>query len=454
MPVSSTNQARLAAARAGVSRGGKIAYDALDFGVAAKNVYGSGSRLEGINNGSVAVTKYKQLKSDIGLRNGTWEEDAFARAGDVANVSGMVISAIALPKLAQQTVTSFKELSTVIHDPNATTDQRLDKLEATTRAGAGTIFSAQGVVLGAKATSDILARHRGMATVLSKVSEGKITRMFTSPVGKVFNALLPVADGAVFVGELIATRRVFKDPTATSGTKAREVLNLGLASMKVAFWMLPGVAWLREAYAFANFIQLGLSLYDFQKTMAPHFKTAFQDTVWGIQHPAQALAAVTQAAGRGLAAVGHAVTATLGWLGSKLSNPAQTLQNAKTETSTWYNGLLGKGRQIVSTYWPGQNASQAPTQVAYAPQASTMSVPPAFTGTVPAVPSAAPALPSALPPAPVPPAIPAPVPAPILATPAPAPVLASLPQTTQAGGVPAPQAFQQAMSQLDQMRRS
>ena len=59
----------------------------------------------------------------------------------------MVVSAVALPKLVEQAKTGFQQLTTTIHDPNATTDQRLNALETTARAGAGTVYAAQGVVI-------------------------------------------------------------------------------------------------------------------------------------------------------------------------------------------------------------------------------------------------------------------------------------------------------------------
>jgi hypothetical protein len=430
--------AQYASARASAQRGGRIAYDALDFGVAAKNTYGQDG-LGSVRNGSVAVTKYKKLKEDVGFKTGTSEERAFSMVGDVASVSGMVISAIALPKLAQHTVTSFRELTATIHDPNATTDMRLNKLEDTARAGAGTIFSTQGVVLGAKATADIMSRNRGMAEVLSKVGDSKITRFIASPGGKILNVLLPVADGAVFIGEIIATRRTFSDPNATTAKKFREVLNLGLATLKVSFWLLPNVAVLREVYTFASFGQLGLSLWDFQKTMGPHFKQAMVKAGWAVGHPVEALGGMATAVATGVAKTAKGVAGAVGWLFDEVIHPVRTAQRFSSEVSAWYNAYLGTtGKQIVGYVWPPYTVGNTPAGVT--PPGSRVATPyvpgaiapagipgqnamflaqpapirPAGAGQVamaqlPAVPAAPPPLPAAPPPPP-----PAPLPPPVL----------------------------------------
>jgi hypothetical protein len=426
--------AQLAAARASAQRGGRIAYDALDFGVAAKNTYGQDG-LASVRNGSVAVQKYKKLKEDAGFRTGTWEERGFGMVGDVASVSGMVVSAIALPKMAQQTVTSFRELKDAIHDPNATNDFRLNKLEATARAGAGTIFSTQGVVIGVKATAGIMSRNRGMAEVLSKVSDSKITRFIASPGGKFLNVLLPVADGAVFIGEIIATRRVFSDPKATTAAKVREVLNMSLATMKVGFWLLPDVAVLREVYTFASFGQLGLSLWDFQQSMAPHFKQAMQTAGWAVTHPISAVGSLAQTIGTSVVSVAKAVGSTAGWLLDEVVHPVRTAQRFSSEVSTWYNAyLVAKGKQIVGYVWPGDAVTGAmPVQATPAPFVNGGQVAVAQLPAVPSPPPPLPLAPPPPPPAPPPPLLAAPAVPGFVAAPAINAAAAPAPTSTPAG---------------------
>ena len=183
-------------------------------------------------------------------------------AGDVVTVAGLGLSAAALPGLTKKVATSFSELGTLVHDPNASTDQRLDKLEELTRASAGTVFSAQGVVVGAKGVAGILSRNSLIASGFAKVGSSPVTKFITSPFGKLFNVLLPVADGAVLIGETIAARRTFKDPTATTEQKLRSTLNLSLAGLKAAFWIFPQVRFLRSIYGLAGLGQLGLTLWD------------------------------------------------------------------------------------------------------------------------------------------------------------------------------------------------
>jgi hypothetical protein len=418
MPVSSQSWQT---ARTHVARGGRVAYDVLDFTNSAKNTYSSQDGWERTRNGSATVQKYKKLKADAGFKTSKTEEHLFGLAGDAASVSGLVISSIALPKMAQQTATSFRELSTLIHDPNATNDQRVNKFEETIRAGAGTVYSTQGVVAGAKATAGILARNRSIAEVMTKVGESKITRFVGSPLGKALNIMLPIADGAVFIGETIALRRTFQDPTATSTQKLRKLLDFSLAGLKTAFWLVPGVEGLRTAYNIASFAQLGFSLWDFRTTIGPHFKAAAATTVWAVGHPIAALQSLGQHIASGTATVVKGAASFLGWLGSKVAHPGTTFSNFKTEVSTWYNAYLGATTQrLAGVFNSGPWNQQKPTQVAMANP----------------VPGASPVVPGASA-APVAPGV-APTPAAPILAPAPAaPAIASVPsQPVMAAAVP------------------
>jgi hypothetical protein len=419
MPVSSESWQT---ARTHVVRSGRVAYDVLDFTNSAKNTYVAQDGWTRTSSGSATVQKYKKLKADAGFRTSKTEEKFFNVAGDAAAVSGLVISSIALPKMAQQTATSFRELSTLIHDPNATADQRANKFEETIRAGAGTVYSTQGVVVGAKATAGILARNRSIAEVMTKVGESKITRFVASPLGKALNILLPVADGAVFIGETIALRRTFQDPTATSGQKLRKVVDFSLAGLKTAFWLVPGVEWLRTVYSIASFAQLGFSLWDFRTTIGPHFKAAAATTVWAVGHPIDAAKALGQHVASGTATVVKGAGHFLDWLGSKVAHPGVTASNFKTEVGTWYKAYVqATGQRLVGMLNNWGN-DQPPPQVAMAnpPQVAGPGLAPAPIAPVPAVPAAPPA--------------PAVAPAPTMV--APAPVMASAAPAANPAAVP------------------
>lgn len=420
MPVSSQSWQT---ARTHVARGGRVAYDVLDFTNSAKNTYASQDGWERTRNGSATVQKYKKLKADAGFNTSKTEEHLFGLAGDAAAVSGLVISSIALPKMAQQTATSFRELSTLIHDPNATNDQRVNKFEETIRAGAGTVYSTQGVVVGAKATAGILARNRSIAEVMTKVGESKITRFVGSPLGKALNIMLPIADGAVFIGETIALRRTFQDPTATTTQKLRKVLDFSLAGLKTAFWLVPGVEGLRTAYNIASFAQLGFSLWDFRTTIGPHFKAAAATAAWAVGHPIAALQSLGQHIASGTATVVKGTASFLGWLGSKVAHPGTTFTNFKTEVSTWYNAYLGATTQkLAGVFNNGPWNQQKPTQVAMANPA-------------PVVPGAAPVVPGAYA-APVAPGV-APIPAaPVMAPTPAAPIMSPTPAAPVVASVP------------------
>lgn len=281
-------------------------------------------------------------------------------AGDVVTVAGLGLSAAALPGLTKKVATSFAELGTLVHDPNATTDQRLDKVEELTRASAGTVFSAQGVVVGAKGVANILGRNATIASGFAKVGASPITRFISSPIGKVFNVLLPIADGAVLIGEAIATRRTFNDPTATGEQKARKALDLGLATLKAAFWIFPQVRFLRSIYGVVGLGQLGLTLWDLRKEMGPKLVQAAKTAAWGVTHPVQAAKAVGSW-------FNNTVGAAAKWTWSKVSNPAQTASELTTGVKTWYNTLFNKSRSAVSAWLPTGNQQPAVAQAPAAP---------------------------------------------------------------------------------------
>ena len=408
-----------------------------------------------VRGGADVTLKYRNFKSEAGLRTTPMEEKLFRLAGDTLTVTGGVLSAIALPTMAKKTATSFRELSTLIHDPSATADARLDKVEELARSSAGTIFSAQGVVMGAKGTIGILSRSEGVARVVSTVNNGKFMRFVGSPLGKALNILLPIADVAVLVGETIAARRTFNDPAATGSQKLRKVLNLGLAGVKVAFWVLPGAKALKTAYNIASFGQLALTLKDYWPQIQPNVVKVAKAVGWGILHPFQAAGKIAEGTLKGVGWVASKVGAFAGWAWDKLSHPAQTWNTLWTEVSTWTRAYTqATGRQI--SHWFGRDPlapAQPGTQIAYTPPvqpgvvpAPAPAVPPSpadpyAVAASPAVPADPDALAAAPPTAAPPPPPPAPAPAP--PAPAPAPLLAATPT------VPVPQAPAAAPAALD-----
>lgn len=334
-------------------------------------------------------------------RSAPTQEKVFNLAGDVVTVAGLGLSAVALPEMAKKTATSFQELKTLIHDQAATADQRLDKGEEMARAAAGTIFSAQGVYMGTKGTVAILSRNRTIGSFFAHLGDSKLLGfMKHSPIGKLLGALLPVADGAVFVGEVIATRRTFKDLTTTGSQRARKVLDLSLASLKVAFWMFPGVQGLRTVYKFASLGQMGLMLKDFHATLEPKLAAAGRKLVWGLTHPVEGLKAAGGWISRTAGAAAKTVAGGLGWLVGKLADPVGAWRGLVSEVRAW-RGAVDEA--------PGQ----APAAPVTAP--APHSIPAAA---VPAAPVTAPVTEA---PAPVADPLPqaAPIPAPI-AAPAPA----------------------------------
>lgn len=368
------------------------------------------------------------------------QNKVFGYASDVVTVAGLGLSAIALPNMAEKTATSARELVSMFSDPTATTAQKLDKAETLTRSAAGTIFSAQGVYLGAKGTMSIISRFKPLGNLFAKLGDAKFLGfMKTNPVGRALGALLPIADGAVFIGEAIATNRTLKDPLATPEAKARKVLDLGLAGIKTAFWFLPGARFLKTAYTAASYGQLGLTLWDFRKTLGPKIISAVKTLGWGITHPKEGLAAL----GQGLKnfAVGTFTKAgsAVAWLFQRLANPVET-----------WNAVVNGARVINDT-------AKTPPSATTGPIDDTVTTPVVPTGPMtpdalnPAAPApVAPQAPVAMPTTPVEtPALPVTPVAPV------APVTAPATELTPAAPVAVPaeptidQVFQDALTQIE-----
>ncbi|MEB3327714.1 MAG: hypothetical protein VKQ33_00610 [Candidatus Sericytochromatia bacterium] len=309
--------------RHSAERSYRVGRAAAELAVSAGNAHRANG--VGVVRGSADVAlKYRKLKTEAGLRTHPMEEGLFRLAGDTATVSGLVLSGIALPAMARKTATSFQELRTLLDDPTATASARLDKIEQLTRAGAGTIFSAQGVVVGTQGTVGILSRSEGIARLSGRVGQTSVVQAIGKPLGVVLRVLLPVADLGVLVGEAIATRRAFLDPGASGWQRVRKVVDLSLATLKASFWLLPAARPLKATYAAASFGQLLLTLRDFWPTVQPALQRAGQAAVWAVGHPGEAVRAVGQGVAGGLLAAGAALV-TAGQVGWRwVSQPAAT----------------------------------------------------------------------------------------------------------------------------------
>ncbi|MEB3196545.1 MAG: hypothetical protein VKP62_05010 [Candidatus Sericytochromatia bacterium] len=415
--------------RTSAERTYRVSRAAAELAVTAGSAHQRGG--VGALQGSAQVAlKYKALKSEVGLAHSSLEERLFGLAGDVATVSGGILAAIALPTMSRKAATSFQELTALVRDPSATAEVRLNKLEEMVRAGAGSIFSAQGVVVGARGTMGILTRSEGIARVTARVGESPLFRFLGTPLGKFLQVLLPVADVAVLVGESIATRRTFLDPQTTSGQRARKVLDLSLSCLKAAFWLLPAARPLKAAYAAASFAQLGLTLRDFWPLVRPALTRASQTTLWALQHPGEALGAARTSLGNGLRVTGQALVSVAQGSWFVLTHPGYAWSAVHNEVSAWLRLLQGKAaaaipfRHVPVFLAPSGPAAAAPEALSPGGLAAP---------TVPAPTLAHPAS------APVP-SLPAPTLAPPVTTPVPPPPAPTLapPVTSPVGPPPAP----------------
>ena len=378
------------------------------------------------------VLKYRNVKSKAGLQVSAPEERVLSVAGDVFTVSSTVVSAIALPGFAQRAATSFRELRTMIHDNAYNTDQRLAKLEELARSSAGTVFSAQGVVVGGAGTLNILRRRPNIAPRIDAFEQGWLMRTVGAPVWRVMKFLLPIADFAVLTGEMIATRRVFMDPTSTVRQRTRKTIDISLATLKMSLWMLPGLPVLRTAYNWASMGQLGLIMLDYRDMLRPHFIRTLQGALWAITHPAEAMG---QALLWTTQTIGKAVQFTVGAIGAVLKtiiHPVATWNAATSAIAPWYRAyVVGTGQKM--GIWKSPQPSLAPIPPATNPYGQPLPptpLPP-LPGVNPLSPNATPLAPATDPFAqPLPTAPPPPLPgADPLAQPLPPPVAPLAPAT-------------------------
>lgn len=372
---SSYNSLAMARRRAGMGVG--IVRSLAELAVSTNNAAGQGTGVGAVRGGADVLLKYKNVKSQAGLKTGWVENQVFGLAGNAFVVTGTVLSAIALPAMAKKTQTSFQELTALIHDPMASDDARLNKAEEFSRASAGTVFSAQGVVMGVQGTVGIMARTRIVGGAIAKVADSTVLRV-VSPVGKVVNFLLPVADVLVLIGELISIRRTFRDPKSTPWQRLRKVLDFSLAVAKTAFWILPASKALKAIYAVASLGQLGLIVADFRKTLAPVFVRAIQTAGWAVGHPAEAAKAVITGTIKGIAAVVRTTLSVTGWVLDKATHPQQTLETAWMEARQWNQAYWqATGKHLLAVFEREQLArplvqrprGPVPTSGLVAPQA-------------------------------------------------------------------------------------
>lgn len=326
------------------------------------------ARLSSKIRGSSAAVGYNKTESV--------QDKFFNTAGDVATVAGLGLSAVALPGLAQKTVTDAKALGTVLHDPQATNNQKLEAVKSVSQDTAGTIYSADGVYIGVQGTAAILSRSKTIGSVLDSISNSRFMSFLKyNPVGKLFGALLPVADGAVFVGQVISTRDTFENPASTSTDKIKQALQMGLATIKLSFWVFPEVAWLKQAYALANLGQLGFVLWGLKKTLVPKMVATAKAIGWGVLHPVQAFHNICHAVASGAGVAVQKVGSALGWTLDKLMHPVQTFDQLASLVGLIKAGSKGAAATSVPVVAPGVVTAVPSTPTLLPPTTVAPSVP-------------------------------------------------------------------------------
>jgi hypothetical protein len=301
-------------------------------------------------------------KSALGQANTKaqpFEDHFFNAMADSATVAGLGLSAWALPSFIKQIGASSKAISTDFANPQATNNQKLTDVGDVAKASSGTIYSAQGVVLGAKGTVAIMARNATMGKVIGAIGQSPISKFIASPFNKVLGVLLPVADAGMLVEDAVVERQTLKSSTATTKDKAVATLNLGLATLKMAFWVFPEVPVLRTIYSAASFAQLGLAIAGLWNQLKPSFIKTVQTIGWGIVHPIQGAKALGAATVRGIDKIGQGLL----WVGDRLIHPIKTIESI----GHWFAALFS-GIASLITHRP------TATQPAKPATASVMSV--------------------------------------------------------------------------------
>ncbi|HEY9720607.1 MAG TPA: hypothetical protein V6D47_01250 [Oscillatoriaceae cyanobacterium] len=412
---------------AGFSHDAQIATQVRNVQVAASQadkVYAQNhagyARLSSKVRGSAAAVGYDKTQSA--------QDKFFSAAGDVATVAGLGLSAVALPGLAQKTVTDAKALGTVLHDPAATQSQRLDAVKNVSQDTAGSIYSADGVYIGLKGTTAILSRSKTIGSMLDSFSNSRLLSFLKyNPVGKLFGMLLPIADGAVFVGQAISTKDTFENPTATESDKLKSVLQMGLATIKLSFWIFPDVAWLKQAYSLANFGQLALVIWNMRKTIVPKMVNTAKAIGWGVMHPIQAFHNICHAVATGASTAVQKAGTALSWLFGKAMHPVQTFDQAAS--------LVGLAR-AADTQPTVATTPAAPGTPTVATTTPVLAAPTTPAVTVPVAPVTTPVVPVT------------PAPAPQAAAPLPLPAVAPVAPSVVTAAPSVNAAYQAAMSQI------
>lgn len=290
-------------------------------------------------------TREMKAVKAIGRMSSTTMSRLMKAAEVGGSAAGLTLSAIAFPKMIDAVGTSYQKLHDSFKDPGATEAERLGAVADLGRATASTIQTVEGMRLSFSTLGRVAQESRLLGPAATKVASTRLIRFSSTALGKAMGVLMPIADVGLFAANGVKAWQTLNDSSASFGAKARSILAVGLDGLKLATYLLPMTQGLRMAYLGASIASMSLSLWDFGHAVAPTVKKIGAAFVDAVMDPKQAVQKVANAAQEGVMMVVSKAKAAASAVWKAVSNPAETLSNAKDKVE----GLVEGGREVAGT---------------------------------------------------------------------------------------------------------
>jgi hypothetical protein len=323
----------------------------------------------------------------LGYADGVMSSPAFNALQMAGMAGGMVVGAVALPKIVGTVGTNYDKLEHALYDGTATSDQKLDAIADLSRSSAATIQTVQGIRLSAVSLAQLAATTKTFGPLVESLRPTGLIADTMSTAGKVLTVLSPIADFGMLVADGVKLKHAFADPKATWGQKTRAILNVGLDGLKLGTWLMPQTLGLRLAYVGASFTQLGLVLYDMRKNVGPSMQSVTQQVGFALEHPDQAIKAAGAKIGEGMLYVSNHVYQAANDLAWGVAHPVQAVEAIGQKIAGLFTGakqlstVIKDSAAVVHSQAPGKTtppatgtapSMPAPTQPAPSPAGTTL----------------------------------------------------------------------------------
>lgn len=291
---------------------------------------------------------------------------AFTALQLAGTAGGIVVGAVALPKIVASVGTNYTKLEHALYDGKATEDQKLDAIADLSRSSAGTIQAVQGIRLSALTMGQLAASTKTLGPLMELLQPTGTLAHALSGFGRVMSVLSPLADAGMLVADAVKLKHVFADPKATWGAKARAILNVGLDGLKLGTWLMPQTLGLRIAYVGASFVQLGMVLFDMRRSMTPVVQQLGAGLSLALTHPDQALKATGHQVAEGMLYVSNHVSAAADALAWGVVHPLEAIQVVGATIASLVTGakvlggVIKDSAAVVDRTSHGKPAPEAP----------------------------------------------------------------------------------------------